>query len=1091
MKNKYSKNKHRITFGIILACVIVLGLLMPQKTYAEVKKHVEQSEITVKGVVSDSNRELLIGVSVVEKGTNNGTITDMNGNFSLRVNSSNAILTISYVGYKAQEINVGSQRNFNISLIEDSELLDEVVVTAYGTTKRASFTGSATVIDDKKITDLQPTNVTQGLQGLAAGVQVINNSGRPGADGVVVIRGLGSMTADSSPLYIIDGVASDVPLNSLSYSDIESMTILKDAASTSLYGSRAGNGIVMITTKKGKAGKTTVNLRANWGTSDFAVKFPKKVSAAKQWELTFEGLYNDAMDFLTDQNGNAYTDQTARQYAHDNVSRVFWNSSPYTDHTGVSRNYRSGWNTDYPVGLDGKIKSDATRLWEEDLFDQAFSNRLKQDYGIDLSGSLGEKNNYFLSFSFLDDKGVHFSDHFKRFTGRAAVNTEVNKYISLENSLMYTSSTNYNGGFAARVFRVLPSEYSAYAWDHEKNEYAKNPATGELAIDEGWFNGRAWWPRWSAYGAKSETVKNYSDNVRTVSALNIKILPELTYRTTYSFQLENANNRSYRSPVRETQMTPDEGSVGRAAYRNTSHTFNNVLTYDKTFNALHHLNLMVGQEIYKYNQDAFGADRKGLDLPSFTEISLASKDPTAWSYRNKISLAGFFGRANYDYKDRYYISGSIRRDGSSRFHKDNRWGTFSSVGVSWRITEEEFMKETKSWLNSLKLKASYGEVGNDRVGYYPALGLFESKSYTGQTGVVQKQLPNEGVKWETNVQMNAGIEFTLFDKLSGTFEVFSRKSKDLLLSAPLAPSVGMDSQIKNIGDIKNTGWEVELNYNAISTKDFNWHINVNATQYKNEITSLPSQEETFNVGVGVFKWKKGGSRYDLYAPLWADVNPDNGRNRWWKHTFDADGKVTGREKTEVYSEVNNAEQRMKVGSTLPDLYGSITNTLRYKNFDLSFMFYYSIGGKVYDYNYGESSVLRENFAAYSTLDQRWQKPGDVTNVAKIYTYQLWNANSNAAYSDKYVFNNDFLRLRNLVLGYNLPTKLIKRIGLNSARVYVKGDNLLTFGVLKNHGSDPENFSTVGNGANIAGGIIDGESGIPALRSYSVGINVQF
>lgn len=1052
---------------------------------------VQQTTLPISGTVRDKGGEPIIGANIIEKGTTNGTVSGTDGKFNLPVKDTRSVLVISYIGYQTQEVTIGNRRNMDITLHEDSRMMDEVVVTAYGTTKRASFTGSAIVIDDKKIADLQPANVTQGMQGLAAGVQVINNSGRPGSDGMVVIRGLGSMTADSSPLYIIDGVASDIPLNTLSYSDIESITILKDAASTSLYGSRAGNGVVMITTKKGKAGKTTVNLRANWGTSDFAVKFPKKVSAAKQWELAFEGLYNDAMDFLTDADGHPYTDATARQYAHDNVSKVFWNSDPYTDHAGMARIYRSGWDIDYPVGLDGKIKGDAKRLWEEDLSEQAFSHRLKQDYGVDVSGSLNEKNNYFLSFSFLDDKGIFFADHFKRFTGRVAVNTEVNTRVSMENSLLYASSTNYNGGFAARVFRVLPSEYSAYLWDHENNRYATDPATGKPALDEGWFNGRAWWPRWSAFGAKSEGVKNYSDNVRTVSALNIKFLPGLTYRATYSYQLESTNNRSYRSPVREGQMVPDEGSVGRTAYRSTSHTLNNILTFDQVFHTLHHFNVMIGQEIYAYTNDGFGADRKGLELPSLSEISLATKDPTAWSYRDKVSLAGFFARVNYDFKDRYYLSASIRRDGSSRFHKDNRWGTFSSLGASWRITEEEFMKETRSWLNNLKLKASYGEVGNDRVGYYPALALFESQSYTGRAGVAQKQLANPSIKWETNIQMNAGIEFGLWNKLSGTFEIFSRKSKDLLLNVPLPPSVGMDSQIKNVGDIKNTGWEAELNYNAVSTPNFNWNINLNATQYKNKITRLPAQEETFNVGVAVFKWKEGGSRYDLYAPLWADVNPDNGRNRWWKHTFDANGQVTGREKTENYSEVNNAAQRMKIGSTLSDLYGSITNAFKYKDFDLSVMFYYSIGGKVYDYNYSESTVLRENFAAYDALDNRWSAPGDVTSVAKIYTYQLWKARSNAAYSDKYVFTNDFLRLRNLVMGYTIPAKLTRKVGIASARIYIKGDNLLTFGVLRNHGTDPENFSTVGDGANIAGGVIDGESGIPALRSYSLGIHIQF
>ena len=791
MENRHLKNKHRITATVILACITLTGWLLPQKAYADGLVHVEQSKATITGAVTDDRNEPLVGVSIMEKGTSNGTITDLHGNFSLSVNTSGTVLIISYVGYKTQEISVGNQRTFTIRLMEDSEMLEEIIVTAYGTTKRASFTGSASVVDDKKISNLQPANISQGLQGLASGVQVINSNGRPGADGTIVIRGLGSMSADSHPLYIVDGVVLDLPLNSLSYSDIESITVLKDAASTSLYGSRAGNGLVMITTKKGKSGKPTVNLRANWGTSEFAVKFPKKVSAAKQWELTFEGLYNDAMDFLTDANDNPYTDATARQYAHDEVSKMFWNSEPYTDHTGQNRIYKSGWNMDHPVGLDGKIKPDAKRLWEEDLFDQAFSHRLKQDYGIDVSGTLGEKNNYFVSFSFLDDKGVFFADHFKRFTGRAALNTEINKYISMENSMMYISSTDYNGGFATRVFRVLPSEYSAYLWDHENNEYYTLP-DGSQALDEGWFNGRAWWPKWSAFGSKTETKKHYRDNVRTVSALNIKLFPWLTYKATYSYQYQAAYNSDYRSPIREGEMQSDQGSVTRSTYRSTSHTLNNVVTFDRTFADAHNLNVMAGQEIYLYTVDGFDAYRKGLDLPTMTEISLATEDPTAGSYRNKSALSSFFARVNYDYKDKYYISASVRRDGSSKFHKDNRWGTFSSVGLSWRITEEEFMDDI-TWLDNLKLKASYGEVGNDRLGYYPYLTLYEPYKYADQGGLKQKELGNKDIKWETNIQTNIGLEFGLFHKLTGTVEFFTRKSKDLLLGRPLAPSIGIKS----------------------------------------------------------------------------------------------------------------------------------------------------------------------------------------------------------------------------------------------------------------------------------------------------------
>jgi len=565
----------------------------------------QQEAVTTKGKVIDERGEALIGVSIIEKGTTNGTVTNSNGNFTLRVIGEKPILVFSYIGYSSQEIVTENNKTLQVILKESSKMVDEVIITAYGTSKKSSFTGSVSVVNAEKLTKISSTNISQGLQGLSAGVQVINNSGRPGEDAQIIIRGLGSMTAATNPLYVIDGVPSDAPLNSYSTSDIESISVMKDAASTSLYGSRAGNGVILITTKKGKEGKTKVNLRASWGTSEFAVKFPTKVSAAKQYELAFEGLYNDATDFL------GKSDADARQYAYDKVSSVYWNKTPITLSDGTTRNYRSGWNTDNPVGLDGKIKTDAERLWNFNAFDEAFSHRLKQDYGADISGAMGEKNNYFISFSMLDDKGVHISDHFKRFTSRTVLNTKVTKWFEMSNTLMYSNSTNNNGGFATRVFRVLPSEYSAYLWDYKKNQYATSPYTGQKQLDEGRNNGRAWWPGWSTFGTLTENTDNKKDNLQTISAFNFNILKGLTLRTTYSYQLTNAFDYLWRSPEREDEIIASEGRVDRSSYRNTSSTLNNVLTYDKTFGD-NHLNILLGQEAYVYK--TVGLEFQGQDL---------------------------------------------------------------------------------------------------------------------------------------------------------------------------------------------------------------------------------------------------------------------------------------------------------------------------------------------------------------------------------------------------------------------------------------------------------------------------------------------
>lgn len=1089
MNNKSNKPRYARHFGnkafAAFACLVFS--LFSNSTYANEKVGIgtdsaftilQQNKLIIKGKVTDESGQGLPGVNIIEKGTNsNGTISDIDGTFTLNITNNESVLVLKYIGYVQQEIHVGSKRSFQITLKEDSKLIDEVIITAYGKSTKAAFTGSASVIKSETLEKIAPTNITQGLQGLSAGVQVINQTGRPGTDAQILIRGLGSMTASSNPLYVIDGVPSDAPLNSISSSDIESITVLKDAASTSLYGSRAGNGVVLITTKSGKQGKTKVNLRASWATSDFAVKFPKRVGAAKQYELAFEGLYNDATDFMN------MDDAQARKYAYENVTGVYWREVPVKMPDGTTRKYRSGWNTDYPVDMDGKIKPDAKRLWEEDLFDQSFNYRLKQDYGIDVSGGLGENNDFFVSASMLDDKGMHISDNFKRFTGRAVLNSRVNKWISLKNSILYTNSQIANSGFATRVFRVMPSEYSAFLWDHTKNAYAVSPYTGKNQLDQGRNNGRTWWPGWSAFGSFAETVDNKSDNLQTNSSLTISLLPGIEFKSVYSFQLKNSYNSYWKSPEVEDELLPKEGRIDKNMSRNFSHTVTNVLSYDNVFNSENHINILLGQEAYQYHSSAFGTGRAGLSLPYFTEIGLASEDPSSWSLTDNYSLASFFAKADYDFSSKYYISGSIRTDGSSRFHKDNRWGTFWSMGASWRLTEEEFMKSTSSWLNNLKLKFSYGQVGNDNVGFYAYQGLYETTLYESSIGVVQNQLPNPDVKWENNIQINIGVDFLLFNKLSGTIEYFQRKSKDLLLNVPLAPSVGMNSALKNIGDIKNYGWEFDLNYSAIKSQKFSWDLNLNATTYKNVITSLPSKEENFTRGAATFKWVENGSRYDIYTPKYAGVNPDNGRNQWWKFDFDENGKIIGQEKTENYNDVNVDKQRVNQGSTLPKVYGSFTNNFRFKDFDLSFMLYYSLGGKVYDQYFGESNVLRENFAAYDFLDNRWKKPGDQTNIAKIYVNKVFDAFSAAKYSDQYLFKNNYVRLKNLSFGYNIPKSLLSKVGVSGLRVFVRGDNLLTFGNLVGHGSDPENGGMEG--------VIEGSNEVPALRSYNIGFNLSF
>lgn len=1073
-------NMKKITHALVTAYIFFGCLTYSQLSLASNEKEVQQAKKTVTGTVTNEHGEPLIGVSVLEKNTTNGTITDFYGKFTLAVANTNAVIAISYMGYDAQEIAVGNQTLFSIVLKEDAKMLDEVFIVAYGTAKKASFTGSATVVGNEVLERVQPANLSQGLQGLSPGLQIINNSGAPGADATITIRGLGSITASNDPLIVVDGTPYSGSLNTIAPSEIESITVLKDAASTTLYGSRAGNGVILITTKKGKSGKTQVNLRANWGTSDFAVKFPNRNSPERQYELTFEGLYNDAMDFMKKADNSHYTDAEARQYAHDNVSRIYWDATNVTLEDGTFRKYLSDWNTDYPVGLDGKIKPDAKRLYSYNVYNESFKRRLKQDYSVDISGAMGDKNNYFVTVSMLDDKGIYVGEQYRRANTRFHLSSKVNKWLTWENSLAYVTSTDYNVSTPFRAFRNFPTVYSAFMWDHNTNDYAISPYTGGRILDVG-EQGRMWWKGWSAFGYLVEQKKNKKDQVFAKTSANVQILPYLSYRVSYAYDYISDFNHWYRSPERGTNLKPGDGLVTRDGRRYVAQTFNNFLTFDKKY-GMHSVNALIGAEIYMWDSANWSSERRNLAMVSMNEQSSASGAATAYSWSDQYRLASFLTRVEYDYNDRYYITASYRKDGSSRFHKDGRWGDFYSAGASWRISKETFMESTANWLSNLKLRVSYGAVGNDNINIlYAHQSLYEPMNYFGQTGVVLNKLATPKVKWEKNIQSNVGIEFTLFNKLEVVAEWYKRKSQDLLYYRNLPYSFGKSSTIANIGDVENNGWELDIRYHAIVTRSFEWQVGLNASSYKNKITYLPNEEVRTDRGLTNI-WKVGGSLYDIYAPEWAGVDLQTGRNTWYKYTYDDNGNVTSKEVTSNRADVTPIGQYQKIGSSLPDVYGALTNSFRYKDIDLSFMIYYSYGAQYYDYHYAESSRASGANASTEFTEKRWQKPGDVTSVPKVYSEKEGDSYG-SAYSSQYIYNNNYLRLRNLTIGYTLPRSVTSKLGIGSARIFAIGENLYTVGNAKKKGTDPENVGL--------GGRVKDDGGLPIRKTYNLGINIQF
>ena len=1012
-------------------------------------------EKAVSGIVVSTEDGLpMIGVAVVDKQTMNGVTTNEKGEFSMTVSPRTKTLHLSYLGYKTKEVTI-SGRSMKIEMEPDMVAIDEVMVVAYGTGKKSTFTGSASVVKKESLEKIKASNVTQALQGQSSGVQVLNNSGEPGEDATIMIRGIGSMNASSSPLYVVDGTAYDGYLNAINPNDIESMTILKDASATALYGSRAANGVVMITTRKGASEKGQINFRSTWGFSSLAVGLPDQLSPDQLSQLTWRALYNGYLD-------SGYRDEDSRSYASYYVMGEFGNN-PY--------------NIDMPVGTDGKMDPDAKLNYWGDWRNALLKSRLRQEYTIDFSGK-NKKADYFISAGYLNDKGVFAIQRFERYSTRANLNYNVNKWLKVGTNISLSHSVREGSASDQTVWllRTMPTVYPIYEWDSATNAYRLDK-NGNRIFDYGNYR-----TSWSGTNPLADDTYNKSpwthDDVSNRTYFEITFIPGLKWRTNFSVDFYQYNYDGYVNS--EYGFAAGyKGSAYKESDRNLSYTINNLLTYEKSFGD-HSLSVLLGQEAYALEYKLLSAEKQGFPFPGVTEIGSAAVMSSMNSYTDKYRLLSWLSRVEYDYKDRYYISGSFRTDGSSRFHPDNRWGQFWSLGGSWRISNEEFMKPYSSWLDNLKLKASYGAVGNDNLGtYYAYQGLYATgmNNYR-DPGVMVSRLSNKDLKWETNLQFNVGLDFAVFNKLSGSVEWFSRKSKDLLFTLPMAPSTGMSGIDRNIGDVKNQGVEFSLNYAAISNKDFKWTIDLNGTSYKNRITKLPQAE----VNAGVFKWREGESRYNFWGIEYAGVNPETGNDQYWKTIYETNDKgekvVKERVKTENYNEVTSDSQQKYLGDAIPKLFGGFTNNFSYKGIDLSFMIYYSIGGKLYDSDYAQSMYYRRGYSMHPDMLDSWTPENPNAEFPRLTTYYNY-ANYMSSYTSKFIFNNSFARLRNVTLGYTLPKNFTKKFQVNSLRLFVQGDNLVTIGSAARRGTDPEQ-SISGTTANR----------FPVTKSVSFGLQLN-
>jgi TonB-linked SusC/RagA family outer membrane protein len=1063
----------------------------------------------VTGTVVDANSEIIIGANVVEKGTTNGIVTNLDGRFSLTV-SDNAVLRISFIGYISQEITVGNQTSLKITLVEDEQALDEVIVVAYGTAKKSTFTGSAATIKSDQMEKISGTGFAESLQGLSAGVNVVNVQGNPGGNTRIEIRGIASMSGKADPLYIVDGMPYDGDLNHISPSDIESLSVLKDAAATSLYGSRAANGVVMITTKKGKSGKPRVNFRGAWGTSDTAIPNPKKASPYEQLENTWYALYYDAL-YL-----DGLSTQAAGDFASNNALSRQVKATPDSKGNAIYVTPFKHINENY-VLHDGNgspyMNPNLELIWDEKDYDPylaAFSRKLRQEYTADISGQTDNgKVNYFFSGGYLDDLGYNNAQYYKRYSFRTNIDAQLYDWWKAGGSINYTSHRQNLSGGNSRALNFFTSLASPYLRNEDNTGWALSEKSGQRMYDYGKYtnnffgiqtlnNSGDYWnnPHDDSFDNNMGNITNSKFYMEFKLPLNLK------FRTALSLDAMGSRRMNYGSAVHGSGQTApygisilaDGGYAYRYDYNQTSITSNNVLSGEWNIGGDHTITALAGHEWYTWDRYEEDGEGSGIMELGKYELSNTTKDFNVWGQRDKYALLSAFGKVDYNYSNKYYISGSVREDGSSRFHADNRWGVFYSAGASWRISKEAFVEDLK-WINNLALRASYGTTGNDKLLYrvnttttgevlYGYQGTYTADDLYLEAGLKPNTYPTPDLKWESNKQWNIGLDFSVCNRVSGTLEYYSRTSQDLLYykELPISAQVGEATGYNmNIGDLRNSGLEFTVNVGIIRSKDFRWDIDANLSTLKNIVTRLPTGAYVFTGTACTYRMEEGKSIYEFIAPQYDGANPETGVPGWlirdgndgWKRTEDR-SKIT----TDDY---------VNVGSALPKMFGSITNTFQYKGFDLSFMFYYSYGSKFSDYSYKERINNRPGIGMVQSLIQdRWRNPGDTNTLLPRWSYSQYAAT--VQYADNFVFDNHYWRLRNFTLGYTLPKSITRKAHIEGLRIYVTGNNLLTFGPAAKRLTDPE----TGVSGNSYNGNGDTDNGIQGSRRlYMAGIQLTF
>ena len=1066
---------------LLLACLFVgIGLVTAQTQ-------------TVTGVViSEEDGQPVIGVSVRVENTQLGAITDVDGKFQIaNVPSSAKTLVISYIGMESQTVTI--KPNLKVVLRTNSEMLDEVMVVAFGTAKKSAFTGSAKVVSSEKLEQSQVTSVTNALAGAVPGVTLTSNNGAPGSTSSIKIRGFSSINAGNDPLIIVDGAPyNSDQLTNLNPNDVESMTVLKDAASNALYGARGANGVIIITTKKAnQKGEATVTFDAKWGANTRALQHYDVITDPGQYyEMHYGAMKNYYMNVM------GMSDQAAWKEANKNL---------FGSNGGLGYNVYTVPQGQYLIGQNGKLNPNATLgnvvsykgeeylLMPDDWENIGTRTGLRQEYNFSVSAA-NDKSSFYVSLGYLGNEGITEGSDLKRLTARLKADYQAKPWMKIGGNMSYArfdSNSLGNNGSSSSTANIwafttqLAPIYPAYIRNADGSIKVDGNGFQMMDYGSGVNAGmiRPWISDANPIMDNKLNTQNAEGNAMTGNGfIDITPLPGLKVTLNGTFNLDETRFTYVYNPY-YGQFDSTGGTVSKSHQRTYDYNLQQLISYTNSFGR-NNFDILVGHEYYDYRLYYLGASKSNMFSQDNKELSGAVIDgQAASSYKTRRNNEGFFGRLQYNYDERIFGSASIRRDASSRFAPDHRWGTFWSVGAAWLMNKESWFD--LGWVQELKLKASLGSQGNDNIGDYRYTDVFNIINSGGNIGTSFNSKGTEDITWETNTNFNVGAEFQLWNRLTGSVEYYMRKTSDMLFDFSVAPSLGYSSYYDNVGNMVNSGVEIDLGVNIFNTRNFTWDVNLNISTLKNRITMLdPDKKNTTEYtaeGKGYQGYTNGSffigedlSMFTWRLKEYAGVS-ENGESMWYKNILDENENIIGRETTTDYSA---ADYYVTEESSIPKVYGGFGTTLKVYGVDFGINFTYQLGGKQYDGTYAQfmsSPTGTTGYNFHKDLLNSWTPENTGSDIPRFQLHDQYSAAS----STRFLTNASYLNIQNINVGYTLPASWTKKLAINSLRLYMSAENVFYWS--KRKGFDPrQSYDTTTNATYYS-----------PMRTISGGVTFQF